>query len=277
MESNKDDIVATIGTIIVHAVFLLLLYLNYFKMPVAEEDSGILVNFGTVYASTGMFEPQYAQRTPQVEIPPQPQIKSTPAKEELITQDEEETVALPASKKKDEKVSDENAEQRAREEAERRRIEEEKKRQEEEQKQQEEAISNLASKSFGAANSPETQQGETTATSDNQGSPFGSTDRGANEGIGGFGSFDLDGRYIGQGGLPRPKHLGQEVGKIVLDIIVTPDGNVISAKTGRGTNIDNAAMRKSAEEAAMTAKFNKINKTQNQSGTITYRYEIKQN
>ena len=151
---------------------------------------------------------------------------------------------------------------------------EEKKLSEEEQRLQEKAISNLVSKTIGSGNVPETQQGETTATVKNQGSPFGGTDKGANEGIGGSGLFNLNERYIGQGGLPRPKYLGQEVGKIVLDIIVAPDGNVISAKIGKGTNIDNAEMRKSAEEAAMMTKFNKTNKTQNQTGTITYRYEM---
>ena len=279
MESKKDDVVATIGTIIVHAVLLLLLYLSYYRAPVAEEDGSILVGYGTVYASTGAFEPLYAQRTPKVEIPPQPQVKTAPAKEELLTQEEEETVALPASNKKDEQVSDENATQRAREETERRRIEAEKKRQEEEQKQQEEAISNLISKSFGVGNTQETQQGETTAMIENQGTPFGNTNKGAIDGIGAFGEFNLDGRYLGEGGLPRPKSLGQEVGKIVLDVIVTPEGVVISAKIGRGTNIDDPMMRKSAEEAVQNVKVFKKDATKpdRQYGTITYRYELTKN
>ena len=275
MKFDQDDLSAIMGTIIIHAVLLLLLYLNYFRTAVADEDSGIIINDGLVYASIGTLEPRYSQRTPQVEIPPQPQVITAPAKEELITQAEEETISMPASNKKDEQVSDENA-QRAREETERKRIEEEEKRREEEQRRQEEVIKNLASKSFGSGNAQEAQQGETTTGVENQGSPFGNNDKGANEGVGGFGSFNLDGRYIGQGGLPRPECLGQEVGKIILDIIVTPEGKVISAKTGRGTNIDDPAMRKCAEEAAMKANFNKTNKTQNQSGTITYRYEITQ-
>lgn len=109
----------------------------------------------------------------------------------------------------------------------------------------------------------------------NQGSPFGNSDHGANEGVGGYGSFNLNGRSIGSGGLPRPAYTVQEEGRIVVNITVDPKGNVIFAEVGRGTNIDNASMRKSALEAARKAKFNSISGANNQSGTITYVYKFK--
>ena len=77
-----------------------------------------------------------------------------------------------------------------------------------------------------------------------KGSPFGNSDHGANEGVGGYGSFNLNGRSIGAGGLPRPAYTIQEEGRIVINITVDPKGNVIFAEVGRGTNIDNASMRK---------------------------------
>ena len=92
---------------------------------------------------------------------------------------------------------------------------------------------------------------------------FGNSDHGANEGVGGYGSFNLNGRSIGAGGLPRPAYTIQEEGRIVINITVDPKGNVIFAEVGRGTNIDNASMRKSALDAARKAKFNSI------SGAIT--------
>ena len=275
MKFDQDDLSATIGTIIVHAVLLLILSLIFFTTKVADEDSGILVDIGDYYVSTGPFEPRYTQQTPQIEIPPQPQVKTAPAKEELITQNTEETVAMPASKKKDEQVSDENA-QRAREAAERKRIDEEKKRQEAEQKLKEEVINNQMSKSFGSGASLDKVQGPSTTVTQNQGSPSGNSDKGSNDEIGGFGPLNLGGLYTGEGGLQKPKILGQEVGKIVFDIVVTPEGNVISAIIGRGTNIDDADMRKGAEDAAKSTKFNKTNKTQNRPGTIIYNYTIEQ-
>ena len=85
----------------------------------------------------------------------------------------------------------------------------------------------------------------------------------------------MNGRSIGAGGLPRPAYTIQEEGRIVINITVDPKGNVIFAEVGRGTNIDNASMRKSALDAARKAKFNSISGANNQSGTITYVYKFK--
>jgi TonB family protein len=276
MKFNKDDILALAGSIFVHLAILLILYFSILRTIVPSEDSGILVNFGDVYTAIGTFEPQYTANVPQKDTPPQVQPKPVPKAEELLTQDEEETVSIPNSKNKKEEntVSDETV-RREREEAEhRRREEEERKRREDELRKQQEAISNRVSNAFGMASSQQSQQGDAPAGTGNQGSPFGNSDTGANQGTGGFGTFNLDGRYIGQGGLPRPTDRGQEEGKIVINITVDPNGNVISADIGRGTNIDDALMRNSAIEAAGRAKFNKIKGTNNQNGTITYIYKL---
>jgi len=61
----------------------------------------------------------------------------------------------------------------------------------------------------------------------------------------------------------------------VVEITVDPQGNVIKAEIHlRGTNIDNASMRKSAIEAARKTKFNAISGKQNQIGTITYNFRL---
>ena len=277
MNFNKDDFTALTGTIIIHLILLFILYLGIIKTIVPDEDSGVLVNFGNISASTGMFEPQYSTSAPRREVPqpttPRPQ---NTAEKELITQNTKETVSIPEKKEaKNEPVADENA-KRIQEEAERRlREEAEKKRKEEEQQKQQEAISNRLSNAFGMGNSTqENNQGDAAAGTGNQGSPFGNTDTGANEGVGGFGTFNLNGRSIGRGGLPRPIYTIQEEGRIVINITVDPNGNVILAEIGRGTNIDDASLRKSAIDAAKRAKFNKIQGSNNQSGTITYIYKL---
>lgn len=275
MKFDKDDTVALIGTILLHLVLFIILYFAVLKTILPDEDSGVLVNFGDVTASVGMLEPVYSASTPQKEVPPQPITKPQPAaKEELITQDEEETVSIPEKKKKEVEETAEEKAKKQQEEAERRRKEEEERRKEK-QRRQEEAISNQVSGAFGVSRAQESQQGDATAGTGNQGNPFGNTDTGENEGIGGYGSFNLSGRSLGSGGLPRPDYNVEEEGRIVLDITVDPKGNVILAEIGRGTNITNDALRKSARDAARRAKFNKIQGSNNQNGTITYNYKLK--
>ena len=181
-------------------------------------------------------------------------------------------------KKEEEKRKKQEAEKKRKEEEEKERIrreEAEKKRLAEERRKKEQAISNKVAGAFGMGNAEGNSQGDAESGTGNQGSPFGNSDHGANEGVGGYGSFNLNGRSIGAGGLPRPAYTIQEEGRIVINITVDPKGNVIFAEVGRGTNIDNASMRKSALDAARKAKFNSISGANNQSGTITYVYKFK--
>lgn len=281
MKFNKDDIYGLVGTIGFHAILLLILWFSVLKTIVPEEDGGILVNFGNVNSAAGTFEPKYTGQIPPQETtpppPPAPTLQIEAPKEEVITQDLEESVALAEAKKKEEQRKKEELQKR-KEEEEKERIrkeEAEKKRLAEEQRKKEEAIRNRVAGAFGMGSAAGNNQGDAPAGTGNQGSPFGNSDHGANEGTGGYGSFNLNGRSIGEGGLPRPAYTIQEEGKIVINITVDPKGNVISAEIGKGTNIDNASMRKSALEAAKRAKFNSISGANNQSGTITYLYKLK--
>lgn len=284
MKFTKDDIAGILGTVVFHAVLFLILWFSVLKTVVPEEDGGILVNFGNVDAAAGTFEPKYSgQELPQeTTVPPPPVVEpqvETP-KEEMITQDMEESVSIDEQKKKkeEEKRKREAEEKKRKEKEEKERIrreEAEKKRLAEERRKKEQAISNKVAGAFGMGQAEGNNQGDAAEGSGNQGSPFGNSDHGANEGVGGYGSFNLNGRSIGAGGLPRPAYTVQEEGRIVITITVDPKGNVIFAEIGRGTNIDNASMRKSALEAARKAKFNSISGANNQSGTITYVYKFK--
>lgn len=240
-----------------------------------EEEGGVLVNFGNINTAAGSFEPKNTGEVP--EVTPPPPVPPTPmpkAEEEVVTQNNEETVALAEEKrKKDQKRKEEEAKRK--EEERKKREETERKRKEEEQKKKQQAISNKVAGAFGSGTNPGSSQGDAAEGAGNQGSPFGNSDQGANEGVGGYGSFSLDGRSIGAGGLPRPAYTAQEEGRIVVNITVDPKGNVIFAEIGRGTNIDNSSLRKSALDAAKRAKFNSISGTNNQAGTITYRYTLR--
>ena len=264
MKLNKDDIYGIAGSVAFHLFILLILGFTVLKTVVPDEDGGILVNFGNVNAAAGTFEPKYTGQEPPQETttppPPVPEPKVETPKEDLVTQEIEESVAIEEAKKKKEKE-------------EQRKKEEEKKRKEEAEKEQ--AISNKVAGAFGIGSQEGNSQGDAGSGTGNQGSPFGNSDHGANEGVGGYGSFNLNGRSIGAGGLPRPAYTIQEEGRIVINITVDPKGNVIFAEIGKGTNIDNGSMRKSALDAAKRAKFNSISGANNQSGTITYLYKLK--
>lgn len=276
MKFNKDDLYSLLGSVGFHLLILLVLSLTILSTVVPEEESGVLVNFGNVDEAAGTFEPLNTGQEPMEETtpPPPPTPAVETAKEELVTQDVEESVALAEAKKKKE-------EQRKKEEAIKReqdRIQKEKLEQQrlaDAQRQKELAIKNKVAGAFGAGSAAGSSQGSGETGSGNQGSPFGNSDHGANDGVGGYGSFSLNGRSIGAGGLPRPAYTIQEEGRIVINITVDPKGNVIFAEIGKGTNIDNASMRKSALEAAKRAKFNSISGSNNQSGSITYRYSLR--
>jgi hypothetical protein len=89
----------------------------------------------------------------------------------------------------------------------------------------------------------------------------------------GFGTrkfgIDLKGRaVINPPKLPSDMN---EEGKVVVDIIVDSQGNVIDANpNGRGTTTSSALLKSKAKQAAMAVKFNVDGKFEEQKGTITF-------
>ena len=108
-----------------------------------------------------------------------------------------------------------------------------------------------------------------------QGSPTGNSSEGKSSGVGGYGTFDLNGRSLGSGGLPMPVYNVQDEGRVVVTITVNPAGQVISTSINKRTNTVNASLRKAAEEAARKARFNQVDGVNNQTGTITYYFKLK--
>jgi TonB family protein len=279
MEFDKDKLIALIGTIAFHLVIFVILLYTIIKTLVPVEEEGILVNFGTVDLSAGLFEPRGNTTSvgqDPVSVPEVPPVRTTPPRtqptEELITQQNEESAAIANQRRADSiRRQTEEAERRERE-----RLAEEQRRAQEEQRRREQDIQNRVAGAFGIGNADTDSQGSGTVAAGNEGSPFGNSDTGPNTGVGGFGgTFNLSGRTIRGGGLPRPTYTIQDEGTIVVNITVDPRGDVIMAEIGRGTNIDNSSMRSSTLEAAKRAKFNSITGTNNQTGTITYKYSLK--
>ena len=67
----------------------------------------------------------------------------------------------------------------------------------------------------------------------------------------------------------------QDEGKVVVTITVNPAGQVIATSINRQTNTVNPALRKAAEDAAKKARFNTVSGLNNQTGTITYYFNLK--
>ena len=276
MKVTKEEIYGYTGSSVFCFLIFLFLMLTVIKTTVRSGEEGIIVNFGTVDLSSGTFEPrsgepqneanrsvQTQQSVPTPSIPSVTQQSTRNNTAPVITQNVENTAAIETARREQEERNRIEAEQRTQQ------------AKEQEEQRRRDAINQQVSGAFGSSTTGQNQQGTGTTGSGIQGYPNSTSSVGSPTGSGGHGEFNLGGRTIGVGGLPRPDYSVQEEGRIVINITVDPRGNVILAEIGRGTNIDNANLRRSALEAARKAKFNSISGSNNQSGTITYWYMLR--
>ena len=138
-----------------------------------------------------------------------------------------------------------------------------------------EAASKRVAGAFGKGSQMGGSKGTATSGEGVEGSKDGNSSTGAKSGVGGYGTFNLGGRSIGEGGLPRPVYNVQEEGRVVVSITVNPAGHVIATSINRLTNTVNSTLRKAAEDAAKKARFNAVDGVNNQTGTITYYFNLK--
>lgn len=292
-KKKKGKYVGVIGALCVHALLLLLLFLVSFALPRITEEDGMPVMLGDTPDAYGFADPSLVD----VDVLPQEAlmaeaeaVEEVSSEQNLITQEEEETVVVAPKKQETPKPKEtpkpavttprqpteaerREAERKAAEvraEAERKAAEE---KAAEEQRQAQAAARSRVSGAFGRG----TQMGSRGNTEGEglQGSPDGNSETGATTGVGGYGEFSLGGRSIGPGGLPRPAYNVQEEGRVVVDITVNPAGQVIATGINRQTNTVNTTLRRAAEEAAKKARFNEVSGTNNQTGTITYYFRLK--
>lgn len=284
-QKQKGKYIGLAGALLVHVAFIVLLILVGFALPEPEEEGGVPVMLGEVPDALGAADPSLVKVDvmPEEVAPPAPAPEPEPVEqEEIITQEVEETVAIkpktePKKKKEEVKkkevvkkpVKPEKTEAEKAEEA--RKLAEAKA--ERERKAAEEAARKRVAGAFGKG----AQMGSKGDTKGEgvQGSPTGNASTGATSGTGGYGTFNLNGRSIGEGGLPRPVYNVQDEGRVVVTITVNPAGQVIATSINRQTNTVNPALRKAAEDAARKARFNAVSGLNNQTGTITYYFNLK--
>ena len=290
---KKNKITGLVGTFVLHAVLLALLFLIAISKPKAQEEGGVPVMLGNMELAQGDADPytltdvdilNEPQMPSEVETPePVPEV---PTKSDMITQDDEPTIAVPKKEKpkpevKVEKVKKETPKKETvhpKEKTEAEKRAEAERLAAEKRKAEEKAAAAIAAKRMAGAFGKGTQTGSKGNASTGeglQGSPTGNAAEGKTTGVGGYGTFDLNGRSLGPGGLPMPVYNVQDEGRVVVTITVNPSGQVVHTSINKRTNTANAALRKAAEDAARKARFNTVSGVNNQTGTITYYFKLK--
>jgi len=241
---EKDKRKGLIGTVVFHAILLLVFLFTGLTIPVPmpeEEGLPVQLDLGNTDFGSGDEQPQSTSE-PEVTKPitePQP-TEATPSEpvEEVATQDAASDYAVPEEQEEAKPV--------------------------EKKPELDKRLKKvLESNPFKTkADNESTGEGSTDQAGD-FGKPDGSPDGSSLEGdaAGGGISYNLSGNM-------------QETGRIVLEIIVDRRGNVVRVTPGgRGTTITNADLIKKAIESARRAKFTpKADAPEEQKGTMTYEF-----
>ena len=250
MNSNekKDRSIAAVGTVIVHALIVLVLLLMAFRTPLPlPGEEGVEVDLGMMNQGMGNIQPE----KPAIPQAAQPQQQKNNSKEDIVTQNDEEAPAIEKPK---------NA----------------KPKQEKPAEQPKPTVNSRAI--YRGSNNPQAGGSEgITGQPGDQGNPNGLAGVRQYEGNGGRGNgagYDLGGR--GAKSLHRPDDDFSEEGKIVVDIWVNRAGQVVRAEVApKGTDIINSAMRQKAIQAAKRSTFAADSEApEEQHGTITYTFVI---
>lgn len=266
--NKKSKNAGLAGTLFFHgAILLLLIYINLIAPVPPPEEEGILINFGNSDQGMGDIQPLQPtnaispQESNAEELREPEQSRPEPVKTEpKLTQDVEDAPVVKAEKPKPKptvtpKVTPKPVEQ---------------------PKKPEEPKPNPKALYPGKRD----QKGQGTPGSEgvtgkpgDQGSPDGSPDSKSHTGTGKGDSgvsFDLAGRNM----LRKPviDDRSQEFGKVVIEVTVDKDGNVVLV-TGpaRGSTTSATVLVNKAKQAAKEARFNKSpTGVEEQRGTITF-------
>ena len=277
MKNNQSHIIAAIGTVVLLLLFFLLLIKLTITAPVQLEDEGIVITFGDADEGGGMPDvlpmPDPITQVEQQPAAPAP-TPVQPSDNDLIVQEDEESLALAQQNEdlikreaEEHELIRKQREEEARIEAER--IEREKALAEQKARE-EEAIKKAQAMAalFGQAGSTEGANAEnatTTPAATSKGNPVGKNFGSVNGNM-----WSLQGRSMKS--MPKPSTDFKEQGKVVVSIRVDKAGNVVAASIGDGTTISDRYTQQLALDAARKAKFTEGDKEQ--IGSITYNFKL---
>lgn len=273
MKRIDSHIYASVGTVVCLLLLLLLLFKLSMTAPVIEEEEGIVVTFGTAEDGGGMPDATPVDAITQVEQIPAPAAPEKPSNNELMVQDDEESLALAKQREEEARrkaLEEELIRQRREEEAkaEAERVAKEKALAEQRAKEQE-AIdkANKLAALFGNAGTTEGGNGDNASASSSgvKGNPVG---KGFGESNGN--TWHLAGRDVKS--LPKPSDNFNQQGRVIVNIRVDKAGNVVSATVGDGTTVSDRPTQQLALSAARQAKFTEGDSEQ--IGSIVYNFKI---
>lgn len=249
-KEKKDKGIAVAGTILFHALAVLILFLMAFRTPLPlPGEEGVEVDLGMMDQGMGNIQPEKSA----IPMAAQPQQQTNKNEEDIVTQNDDEAPAIEKpknTKPKQEKPAEEpkpTVNQRA---------------------------------LFKGNNNPQSGGSEgITGQPGDQGNPNGLAGIKKYDGQGGKGNgtgYDLGGR--GAKSLHRPNDDFSEEGIVVVDIWVNRQGKVTRAEVAtKGTTVINSDMRQKATQAALRSSFAADpNAPEEQHGTITYTFVINQ-
>ena len=255
MSYTSEQKTGAITTVVFHAVLVLLFFIFGLTYVVPEPLTGIPISFGNSADGGGELAPQESTAPVESDQQIEEVAETTPVKastpnEKVLTQEAVETVHVPTAEEIAEKKRKEEQAENTRKEAEAK------------------AIADARADVFKQAQG----NGDTQGTTD-QGSPDGST--GANSGTPGNGD---DGtvrhNFTNRSLLSTPKIIdnSQDEGKVVVDIVVDKNGNVIKATPGaKGSDTNSTNLFNKSKKAALKTKFSpNPNAPAEQYGTLTF-------
>ncbi|MBD0830763.1 energy transducer TonB [Aestuariibaculum sediminum] len=245
-------------TALITVIILLLLFVvgtPYMDPPV---EYGVAVNFGTSNVGSGNVQPLKPIKSEPNEIdrPSEPEVtkaeptKAAETKEEVLTADNAEEIAIKKQKEAEAKAK---AEADAKAKAEAERIAREK-REQDEKKRKLNALIGGVSKSEGTATGGEGDDNKAGDKGQLDGDPYAPSYFGSGgSGSGGVG-YGLNGR--GRASYQTLKQDCNESGMVIVKIIVNRNGNVIEAEPGvRGTTNTAPCLLEPAKKIALSHKW----------------------
>jgi TonB family protein len=259
----KAKIIGVLVTLHIHALVFLLLYFLVLPRPdrLDEESSVVLGEFEAVDGEGLVMT--------EVEVVEQPSASmlAQNTAEDVITQDDEETVVIPTENKtvktkkkvKTQDKAKEEQDRKAREEA-----EEKKRKQQEFERVAYKASSDVA-KAFASGKNGGGGGGQND-TDEKLGNPNGNSNVGILADVNGRTPMDMQ----------RPEQMAKNIeGVIVVNVTVKPDGRVENPTINvKKTTIGDPTLRNAALKAAGGSKFNAIpGGVDKVDGTITYKYK----
>ena len=281
-DSQKYGIIATVIFMILLFLLLWFIYIDPIQQP---EEEVVEIEFADVIEDAGGFSkpepsPETTPLPAQTEpVPPAPSVKSNPPVDPVITQEDEEALAMQKQKEKEErerieqerllaqqKAAQEKAEREAREAAERAAAEQAA-REAAAKAAAEQAAKDRANALMGGAFKGQGQGGTGGKTTGGSGGG----DNPVKNGISGGNGWSAKGRVL-KGSIPQPVISDFPEGVVVVSFRIDASGRVSSPTIAKGTTISETAVRNACLNAAKQAMF--TGGVDEVEGTITFNFKV---